>query len=94
MERITIADLRASNLRYFSKDNKRVFGDVDYRILHDKQRQPYLVRSSYAFSDMFGNERTLGWYVNPISPTLEIMPGLDQVFATLDQVKYTLAEIT
>ena len=49
---LRIAELRQANPRWFSKENKQFFGDIDYSILHSKGGSPYLLRSTFMWSDM------------------------------------------
>jgi len=85
---VRLSDVRAANGRWFSPMNKRLFGDVSYRLLHGKRtHKPYLVRSTYQWSDMFGRTRTLSYRVNEINPDLTIGKLLDDTFDNLDEVK-------
>jgi hypothetical protein len=89
---LKIARLRAAHQNYFSKENIRCFDDLEYRILHDKQHQPYLVRLTYGWSDMFGGDRIAHWKINPIGPNLELLSLDARSFRTLADVKKALAE--
>ena len=91
---LSIADVRQANPMYFSKENTKFSGDISCRVLHDKQRQPYLVRLTYAWTDMFGGERIAHWVINPIGANLEILPHLLARFATLADVKKILSKST
>ncbi len=84
----TLTDLRAAQPEWFSRKNKRFFGDVSYKVLHGKvSRKPYLVRSTYQWSDMFGQPKTLRYRVNTIKDDLHIGPLLDRQFSDLEDVK-------
>jgi len=90
---VSIADVRQANPMWFDKRTVRFMGDINHRILHDKQRQPYLVRLTYAWTDMFGGERIAHWVINPIGANLEILPThLLERFATLADVKKALSK--
>ena len=89
---VSIADVRQANPMWFDKRTVRFMGDINHRILHDKQRQPYLVRLTYAWTDMFGGERIAHWKINPIGQNLELLPLDDRIFRTLADVKKALAE--
>jgi hypothetical protein len=91
---LSIADVRQVNPMYFSKENTKFSGDISCRVLHDKQRKPYLVRFTYAWTDMFGGERIAHWVINPIGANLEILPHLLARFATLADVKKILSKST
>ncbi len=90
---LRITDIRQAHPRFFERSTVRAFGDISYRVLHDKQRQPYLVRYTCAWTDMFGGERVPHWRINPIGPNLEILPLDDRIFTTLTAVKNTLGGV-
>ncbi len=90
---LTIAELRRANPRWFDKANVRFSGDVEYRVLHSKQGKPYLVRRTYAFTDMFGGKRIAHYRINPIGDSLDILSLDDRCFATLADVKQALKSI-
>ena len=89
---VTVAQVRNANAVWFSRENRRFFGDISYKILHDKQKNGYLVRQTYGFSDMFGNPKVAHYKVNPLGPNLEILAMLDEFFESLAEVKQTLKE--
>ena len=66
----------------------RFFHDVSYKILHGKvSHKPYLVRSTYQWSDMFGQPKRLCYRINRIKDDLTIGPLLDRQFRDMDDVK-------
>jgi len=83
----TLSDVKQANDGWFSLKNKRFFNDIDYRVLHGKDGEPYLVRSTYQWSDMFGGAKTVYWRINPLSSELKIMPLVNTQFNSLDSVK-------
>jgi hypothetical protein len=84
----TLTQIRGAQPEWFSRKNKRFFGDVGYKLLHGKQtHRPYLVRSTYEWSDMFGQSRTLRYRINTIKDDLSIGPLIDKQFRDLDEVK-------
>jgi hypothetical protein len=83
---MTMADVRAAQPEWFSRKNKRFFGDVSYRILH-AHGKAFLVRSTYAWTDMLGGSRRLHWRVNELDSNMVIRKLLDKSFADLDDVK-------
>lgn len=89
----TLTQVKAAQPEWFSRKNKRFFGDVSYRVLHGKRSgTPYLVRSTYAWTDMFGQPKRLHYRLNPIKPDLDIGMLIDQQFRDLDAVKAWLKE--
>jgi len=91
---VTLAMLKEAQPNWFSPENKRFFGDVSYKVLYSKiGKKPYLVRSTYAWSDMFGKPKQLTYRINPINTdNFKIEPLTDDVFKTLDDVKDWLGE--
>jgi len=84
---MTLSELKQHNPQWFERGNKKFFGDVSYRVLHDKEHNAFLVRSTYQWSEAFGLPKILRWRVNPISPDYKIMPLLDRSFTSLESVK-------
>ena len=90
---IKLSEVKAKQPNWFSKKNKKFFGDVTYRILHGKiSKKPFLVRESYTWSDMFGKPRVLTWHINELEDNLEIGSFIEKVFRNLDEVKEFLKE--
>ena len=90
---VTLAEVQQANKTWFGDGNAKFFGDVDYRVLHsEKTGKAYLVRSTYAWSDMFGKKRVLHWRLNPLDEHLEIRPLVDDVFPDLEAVETWLLE--
>ena len=87
---VSIAQVRDANAVWFSRENRRFFGDISYKVLHDKTKKAYLVRRTYGFSDMFGNPKVAHYRVNPLGQNLEILTLLDEFFESLTEVKQAL----
>ena len=84
----TLSQVKAQQPEWFSKRNKRFFGDIHYRILHgSKTKRPYLVRSTDNWSDMFGHQKQYFWRINYIDACLNIQSLVDTQFKTLEDVK-------
>lgn len=92
--RVTIAAVRAVQPEWFSRKNKKFFGDVWYRVYHGKVTGfPYMVRASYIWSDMFNRPKELRYRINPINKdTLKIEMLIDDVFFNLEDVKDWIKE--
>ena len=89
----TLAEVQRAQMNWFDPQNKQLFGDVDYKILHsEKTGKPYLARSTYAWTDMFGKKKKLHWRLNPLDDMLKIRPLIDDVFDNLWAVKRWLKE--
>lgn len=79
----TLTEVKARQPEWFSKSNKKFFNDVSYKVLHGKASgKPYLVRSTYAWTDMFGANKTLHYRINPLKADLKIDNMLDTIFKT------------
>jgi hypothetical protein len=84
-----LSKIKAQQPGWFGAETRRFFNDIKYYAYRSKiTNKPYLVRSTYVFSDMFGNPRTISFRVNPINPDdFDIMPMTDDVFETLQEAK-------
>lgn len=84
----TMESVKRANMQWFDKGNKKFFGDRSYSVLYSKTGKPYLLRSTYAWSDMFGKQKTLTYRINKIDPeTLKIGSMVDVVFETRAEAK-------
>ena len=89
----TMAEVRAAQPEWFSRKNKRFFGDCSYEVLHGKvSGKPFLVRSTFAWTDMFGQPKRLRYRVNHINYDLTIGLLTDTDFRDLDAVKDWLSD--
>lgn len=81
--------IREANQKWFSRGNKRFFGDIQYRAYYGKTTgKAYLIRSTYAWTDMFGQPKRLHYRINNLNQdTLEIEPLIDNVFNDIFAVK-------
>ena len=90
---MTLTQLRQNQPEWFSRKNKRFFGDVSYKLLHGKATgEPYLIRATYAWTDMFSeSNRHLHYRVNTIKGEAiedrRIGPLVDTVFGDMAEVK-------
>ena len=89
-----LRQIKAANQQWFSRGNKRFFNDVSYRGYYGKKTgKAYLIRSTYAWTDMFDRPRRLHYRINNINQdTLNIEELLDQGFANIIEVKAWLRE--
>lgn len=84
----TIRQVKERQPDWFSRGNRRMFGDVEYKVLHGKTTgDPYLVRKTSMWSDMFGKPKTFVWRVNSLDDSLKIGPLVETVFNDLWAVK-------
>ena len=87
----TLREVRDVQPGWFSRENKRFFNDVSYRVLHGKvSGKPFLVRSTYGWSDMFGQKPRLHWRINQLEIDLSIGDMFDEEFRTIEDVKFFL----
>jgi hypothetical protein len=84
-----LSKIRAAQPTWFSPENKRFFNDVKYYAYKSKRTgKPFLVRSTYMWSDMLGQPKTLYFRVNQVDrETLIIESLIDNVFKTLEDAK-------
>ena len=84
-----LSEIRDSQPGWFSRKNKRFFGDLNYRVLHGKHsKKGFLVRSTFEWSDMCGGEKRISWRINEVDQeTLKIRSLIDGSFRSLDSVK-------
>ncbi len=83
-----LRDVKAAQPEWFSRKNKRFFGDVNYRVLYGKvSGERFLVRSTYAWSDMFGAPKRLHYRINRLDDNLKIRLLVDDAFRSIGDVK-------
>ena len=89
-----LRQIKEANQDWFSRGNKRFFNDVSYRAYYGKKTgKAYLARSTYAWTDMFGEPKRLHWRLNNVNQdTLEIESLLDQEFKDIFEVKAWLRD--
>ena len=89
----TLTQVKAVQPKWFSRKNKKFFGDVRYWVLHGKRTgEPYLIRSTYAWTDMFGQKPRLHYRINRLEDNLKISSLLDDEFENMPAVKRWLKE--
>jgi len=89
---VTMQEIRQANRIWFGNGNEKFFGDVDYSVVHSVSGKPYLLRSTYAWTDMFGGKRKLHWRLNSLDDVLKIGSLIDDVFSDLDDVERWLED--
>jgi hypothetical protein len=89
----TMAEVKAANGDWFSRGNKRFFGDIQYWVLQGRSGKPYLLRSTYMWSDMFGQPKRVSYRVTEIeADTLKIGGLIDDIFKTREDAKDWIKE--
>jgi hypothetical protein len=91
---ITIENVKSANPIYFAPGTASFFGDVNYTIYRGKvTKNPFMVRKTSMWSDMFGGKKTYVYRINPINKTtLKVGELIDDIFNTIDDVKRYLEE--
>ena len=90
--------LIADNPTWFSKGNKKFFNDKKYFFMYSGAGNRYMVRSTFAWSDMFGQPARLHYRINTViedkndQEILRIGPLLDNEFKTLNDIKNWLKQ--
>lgn len=88
LEKIVLSNVKNANPQWFTRENKRFFNDVSYRLLYGKiTGKRYLIRSTYAWSDMFDGVKKLHWRINHINDDLTIGNLTDDIFQSIYDVK-------
>lgn len=85
---LSLKQVKAHNGEWFSRKNKRFFGDIRYWTKQGKiSCHTYLIRSTFAWTDMFDHEKSLHYRINPINPdTFEIEPLIDGIFPSIHSI--------
>jgi hypothetical protein len=88
MPTISLAQVQAAQPGWFSKSNKRFFGDKRYTTRQGKQsKKTYLVRSTTMWSGMCGGRETLVYRINTVDQeTHKIGSLIDEIFTSRAQV--------
>lgn len=84
---ITLREIKQSNPKWFTAENKEFFKDVDYWAMPGKSGLMFLVRSTYAWTDMFWEKATLHYRINSLGEGLIVGNLIDDVFADMDEVE-------
>ena len=90
--------LISDNHDWFSKINKRFFNDRQYFFMYSGAGNRYMVRSTFAWSDMFGQPARLHYKINTIkndqndSYILRVGNLLDNEFKNMSDVKNWLKQ--
>ena len=81
LERITLAQVRARQPGWFSPGNRQFFQDCRYTVRYGRATgERFLLRSTYMWSDMFGEPKTLHYRLNVLMDDLEIGSLVDEIF--------------
>lgn len=78
---VKLSDLKEKNEGWFSRGNKKFFGDLWYRLLITKDGKYYLVRATTMRSNM------ICYRVNPILEDGKIGPLVNTIFSTYEAAK-------
>ena len=90
---ISLNQVKHANKRWFAPDAVKFLGDVEYWILHSHSKKAYLIRSTYAWSDMFSQAKRLHYRINAIDQsTLKVLSLVDNIFDNIQDAKQWLRE--
>jgi hypothetical protein len=90
---ITIEKVKAKQPGWFSESNRKFFNDKNYNVVFGESGTAYLQRSTYAWTDMFGQKPKLHFRLNELNQeTLEIGNLIDGIFDNLIEVGEWLDE--
>jgi len=84
---MNMKQLREKHKSYFSPENKKFFGDINYRVLQsEKSKTSYLIQHTYQWSDMFGHDKKAVYVVKPVTNKGDILESVAE-FKELSEVK-------
>ena len=64
----TLQQLKKVNPSWFSPENKKFFGDINYKLLTgSKSKNKFLIQHTYQFSDMFTGIKKAVFVIKPIT---------------------------
>jgi hypothetical protein len=89
---MTLQDLMRVRPMWFTEGNRKFFNDVDYWVEYSASGKPYLARSTYGWSDMFGGPKRLHFRLNLIKENFDVGPLIDQVFNSINDIEDWLTE--
>lgn len=69
--------------KWFSKENRKFFGDLAYYGFQDSEGENWLIRKTNAWTDMFDGIKKPHYRINKVSKDFEIQELIDRDFATL-----------
>jgi|GEM_PF-6640238 hypothetical protein len=78
---LTLSEVKSNNKKWFSVGNQIFSQDESYEV-QDIKGKPYLIRSTYGFSDMFDRPKVLQWAANPIDPVTYEIGSVTDLFKT------------
>jgi hypothetical protein len=83
---VELNDVIRKNPRWFDGREMKIAGDVNYWLRRKRDRL-YLLRSTYAFTDMLGGRKRLHYRLNRIDPdTLKVGSLVGPEFANTQEV--------
>jgi len=87
-KKITLTAVKNANGTWFSPDNKKFFGDLNYSVITDNEGDAYLVQETEGWTDMFGGLPRVFFKVRPINgETLILGRPFEQEFKTIEDVE-------
>jgi hypothetical protein len=90
---ITLQDVKDAQPKWFSPENKRFFGDVNYFVRQGQiSKKPFFIQSTYMWSDMFGGKKTLVYRVHTLKDDLKMDALVDDIFKTKQELETWLEE--
>lgn len=86
----TLQQLKQVNPSWFTPENKKFFGDINYKLLTgSKSKNKFLIQRTNKFSDMFTGIKKAVYVIKPITIDGKILPSITTV-ETLKKVKQYL----
>lgn len=90
---LNMSKLKELNSQWFAKGNKKLFGDVSYKLVYGKRTgERYFLRSTNMWSDMFGRQKKLVYRINFIKDNGKIGSLVDIIFSSLSSANEWLKQ--
>jgi hypothetical protein len=88
---VTMSELRAAHGDWFTRANKRFFGDRQYKIINYRGKA-WLAQEASGWSDMGGGSKSYHWRLRPIAPDLTMGQVVDKKFIDFEDCKEWVKE--
>jgi len=88
-----IETVKNANKIYFSGNNMKFFGDIDYRIMYGASGEFYFVNHTNMWSEYFEGKKVPCYRISTLNQTSgKIGDLIETIFPDLDSVELYLAE--
>ena len=94
-KKVTLKELQDAQPRWFTPENKRLFGDIQYIAVHGKKTgDVFLAQETNAWTDMFDGQKKPHWRLHMINQeTLEIGALLKGIYQDMAEIEEYLEDL-